>query len=643
MWLVGVAGNDRRVLLSEAGPVLVGRASHNHLVLNDNRLSRQHARVASERDGFVVYDLGSSNGTFVNGQTVRRQRIDVGDEVRFGPFVFTVQEQVEQVSIATGSVPKLWIQAAESVTKFFHVSEVSSAMAATLRPPGIPPGLGAPATSPMFTPQSPNPNRVTLHDDALVGAEDVAVPPAEEDRMLRTDAFDVVSEESAKFKAALKSVDLNELERAYENMTTLYAFMQAISKTIDRTELVQLMGEKLLELFRSARTVGVYLRGTENGEPAFVLEHVAGTGARPPRLLPHETSRVVEAAGRALFAPNLPSTAEVARTMFAPMIDREQVLGVIFVGTGSGGGGEFSRADLELLDGIVVPATITLQNARMHEESLRRERLNRDLELAAHIQASFLPKEVLSVPGVDMLATYKAAYTVGGDFYDLFWVGPGRVAAFVGDISGKGIAAALLMARISGEFRLAALAHVEPERVLAAMNVSLLAREQPDMFFTAFYFTLDVNTGEVRLANAGQNSPYVCKSDGSVVEITGGTCGAVGMLEDMDFVATRFILEDGDSLVLYTDGVVEAKAEGGELYGDARLDACLREGSPRPRDIAERIVSSVKAHLKGTPANDDLTIFICRRSVDAAAALQPRRFTTSEMKRPKIPPKVRVP
>lgn len=310
--------------------------------------------------------------------------------------------------------------------------------------------------------------------------------------------------------------------------------------------------------------------------------------------------------------------------MYAPMIDRGETLGVIYV-AGEPRSDGFTIGDLDLLNGMAVPVAIMLQNARMHEESLQRERLNRDLELAAQIQQSFLPHEILSVPGVELLATYQAAYTVGGDFYDVFWVGPDLLAVFIGDISGKGVAAALLMARISGELRVAALAHVDPVAVLTIMNKAVINRGQPELFFTACYFTLDVKTGEVWLATAGQPSPYLCHAAGAVEAITGGASTAVGILDDPAFTATQLFLEHGDSIVLYTDGVVEAANEEGVLYGDERLAHCLAGAGSRPSDISEHILRSVARHTRRASANDDLTIFICHRRLDAPASLQPRR------------------
>jgi hypothetical protein len=267
-----------------------------------------------------------------------------------------------------------------------------------------------------------------------------------------------------------------------------------------------------------------------------------------------------------------------------------------------------------------------------------RARLLHDLALAAEIQKSFLPREVIAVEGLELFAEYRAAYTIGGDFYDVFWVGPQRLAVFVGDISGKGIAAALLMARISSELRVAALALVEPVEVLTRMNQSTLERAQPELFFTAIYFTLDVKTGEVLLANAGHTTPYLRHADGTVEAITAGRASAVGLLDEPNFDATSFQLAHGDSLVLYTDGVVEAASADGNLYGDERLEACLAGPGPRsPNVIAEQILRSVDEHAANGPVNDDLMIFICQRSASVATTLQPRR-RSSRFPAPRLDP-----
>jgi len=607
-WLVGLAGNARRLRLSADGPLLVGRGAHNHLVLNDYRISRQHARVAPEPDGFVVYDLNSANGTWINGLSVRRQLLKPNDQVNFGPFEFRLELQMEEVAGADSS-GRATRGPTEIVTKFTQTAPPPSAEATRMATRAtIPPeGEGAlPFANPF---------------DSPFDSSTALIP---------------IPRDSARFLAEAAPVDLNQLEDAHEDLRTLYAFMQAISTTIDRRELLALIGDKVLELYPAASAVTIYERARDvlpkGGGPAarssaFQRIHSVGDEAlRGGPTVPEAASARLLRARRAIFSAQSPGGATSGPTMYAPMIDRSDMLGVIYVAGGPRFDG-FTAGDLDLLSGMAVPAAIMLQNARMHEHSLERERLKRDLELAAQIQQSFLPREVLSVPGIEFLATYKAAYTVGGDFYDVFWVGPDLLAVFIGDISGKGVAAALLMARISGELRVAALAHVDPVAVLTIMNKAVINRGQPELFFTAIYFTLDVKTGEVSLATAGQPSPYVCHDDGIVEAITEGASTAVGILEDPAFTATNFLLEHGDSIVLYTDGVVEASNAAGALYGDERLAQCLAGAGSRPNDISEHILRSVAQHIGTASANDDLTIFICHRRLDAPPSLSPRRHS----------------
>lgn len=552
------------VKLSANAALLVGRAAHNHLVLNDYRISRQHARVTHERDGYYVYDLNSVNGTLVNGAKIRRHKLSRGDSITLGPFVFSFDERIESTRNPSTAKP-IW-QPGESITRF-------------------------------------------------------------------TDAPIRLSESQGPFRipAAQPNFDLNSLEHAHKNLGILYEFVQAIGQTIEKHELLELMGGKILETFPAAASVCVYLRNEADQEKDFfTLAHFVGSAA-PIELSP-QIARTVIAAGCAIGDPTTKATRNTT-AMYAPMLDRGvAALGIICVKAGGKEG--FSAADIDLLSGMAAPATIALKNTHHHEQSLIQERIRRDLELAAQIQVSFLPREVISIAGVDFLASYRAAYTVGGDFYDIFWVGPSKLACFIGDISGKGVAAALLMARISGELRIAALAHVDPLHVLSIMNRAVLDRGQPELFFTAAYMTFDVVTGEVLLACGGHPSPYLCRANGDVMPLLEDGSTAVGMFEDPSFAAKRFKLDDRDSIVLYTDGVIEARAPNGQLFGTERLHDCLSGVGSYPDDISAALLNHVE-QFTGPRAepDDDLTIFICHRCVGAPAQLQPRSKAAADVAR----------
>ena len=182
------------------------------------------------------------------------------------------------------------------------------------------------------------------------------------------------------------------------------------------------------------------------------------------------------------------------------------------------------------------------------------------------------------------------------------------------------------MARISSELRVAALAQVEPVAVLSVMNKATLAHGRSDLFFTAVYLTIDTTTGEgPPRQRGGTRLRTLCRAGGRVEAITAGAGGAVGILENGDFKVTSFRLAHGESLVLYTDGVIEASNAYGDLYGSKRLESCLAGSGTRPSDIAEHILESVAEHSVDGPANDDLTLFICQRYVGRPPSLQPRR------------------
>lgn len=574
-WLVGVQGKARRVRLPISTPLLVGRGASNHVVLDDPRISRQHARFAPQLDGTFLYDLNSANGTIVNGVGITKHRLQVDDVISFGRYTFKI-EQPEEAATQESDFETPTLIATESVA------------------------------------------RMLVAPDSF----------ASTDRQL---------------------VDLTQLQDAHQKLGTLYAFMKAISSTIDRGELLWLIGAKLRQVYPVARSVAIYLRTPKGGAPVnaaypaapisvavpssagvplppFTLAHFSSASiVTGDQFLPDDVSNDILANTSPLLAgADAPASSRgPGSDMYAPLVDRGNVLGVVHV---AAAGPTFSPADLELLNGMAATAAIMLQNTQVHDESLQRDRLKYDLELAAKIQKSFLPREVVSVEGVEFVAEYRAAYTIGGDFYDVFWVSEDRLAVFVGDISGKGVAAALLMARISSELRAAALAQVEPVAVMTAMNDAILASGQPELFFTVIYLTINVKTGQVDLANAGHPPPYICRAGAPFIAVTEGASAAIGILDDPAFTSTSFRLGYGESLVLYTDGVIEAADANGGLYGQERLEQCLGSiESSRPHDLADGILQSVENYRTDSPMSDDLTLFVCHRSMSKSVTLQPQR------------------
>jgi sigma-B regulation protein RsbU (phosphoserine phosphatase) len=567
-WLVAVDGELAGRRFSLDAPCLVGRGPYNHVVLDDTRISRQHAKVSPEPGGHVVYDLNSANGTFVNEVQVKRQKLSPADVVRFGPFSFKFESEALD---RTGPI---------KVGKFMEVH-------------------------------------------TQVGSE----PPSK--------IIDSLDASLATNPGVAH--DLAELEDSDRKLRTLYAFMQSVATTLEQGELFERILRNLLELFPAAESVAIYLREASTGmmEPRKVLRRDAG----PPALstLPGLFHEEVVLKGRAILsAPLVPGAkGSGGLSMHAPMMFGADVLGVLHVRGGERGLIAFNQSDLDLLTGLASQAAMALQNARMHAESLKQQRLQQDLLLAEQIQKSFLPRQLPSVEGMEFVTDYRPAYSVGGDFYDLFWLDHERVGVFIGDVSGKGVSAALLMARISSDLRISALAESSPARAMARVNMAVLERKQHDIFVTGIYMTLDVKTKHVTLANAGHLPPFIRrKARGELVRVEGGSGTAIGIFDEAIYEQTEIDLEPGDTIVLCTDGVLEATDELGEQFGFERLELSLSAGTSRPKDVSDRLQRDLREHVGDAPQYDDVTLMVLGVTDDPPASRVRRRDEPTQTVKP---------
>jgi serine phosphatase RsbU (regulator of sigma subunit) len=284
------------------------------------------------------------------------------------------------------------------------------------------------------------------------------------------------------------------------------------------------------------------------------------------------------------------------------------------------------------LTGLASQAAMALQNARMHAESLKQQRLQQDLLLAEQIQKSFLPRQLPQVEGLEFVTEYRPAYSVGGDFYDLFWLDHERIGVFIGDVSGKGVSAALLMARISSDLRVAALAEPTPARAISRVNQAVLERKQHDIFVTGIYLTLDVTTNEITLANAGHLPPFIRhKARGELERVEGGSGTAIGIFDEAVYEQTTLTLQPGDTLVLCTDGVLEAANEASEQFGFERLEGSLAGGSSRPREVADRLQRDLREHVVEAPQYDDVTLIVLGVTAEAAPGRVRRRDEPTQL------------
>lgn len=252
------------------------------------------------------------------------------------------------------------------------------------------------------------------------------------------------------------------------------------------------------------------------------------------------------------------------------------------------------------------------QGARAREQLTA---IQHELGIAAQIQQSMLPKVFPAFPDrheFSLYATMFAAKEVGGDFYDFFLIDPNRLGFVIGDVSGKGVPAAIFMAVSRTLLRATALERLSPGECLHYVNTALSADGETNMFVTTFYGVLHTDTGQIEFAVGGHNPPYLLRHAGvKVMEVNAGI--VVGVLSDATYETASIQLAPGEGIVLYTDGVTEALDASDVLYSEERLEELLGQVKDQaPEDIVRRVAQDVRRHASGVAQSDDVTVMTIR-------------------------------
>jgi predicted ester cyclase len=253
-----------------------------------------------------------------------------------------------------------------------------------------------------------------------------------------------------------------------------------------------------------------------------------------------------------------------------------------------------------------------LLGQRLEQEIRERERVEQELRVARSIQQASLPEEVPTLAGWQITPYYRPAREVGGDFYDFHLLSEGRLGLVVGDATGKGVPAALVMATTCGMLRLAAQSYSSPGVMLQRVNEALCPNIPSNMFVTCFYAILDPESGLLRYANAGHDLPYL-HHDGDAEELRARGM-PLGLMPGMSYEEKEIVLQKGDSALLYTDGLVEAHDPKREMFGFPRLQALVSEHSEE-ESLEEALLEDLYSFVgEGWEQEDDITLVTLRRA-----------------------------
>ena len=423
-------------------------------------------------------------------------------------------------------------------------------------------------------------------------------------------------------------------------ITTLAASSQAVGQSVvsnrggERTSAMQALlqaGRVLLEnrpladLFPLILDLAIQAVGAQRGAlmslegETLVLRAHKGEGFR---ISSHVRDKVIKEKASILvrdaqldanFKDRMSIVEQKVHTMMAaPLQTEERMMGLIYVDSPFILR-EFGKDDLSLLTVMANTAAIRIENARLAEIEEGDRRIQRDLSQAAEIQRGVLPSRPPRLAGADVAGFNVACRTVGGDYYDYFPYSDARAGLALGDVSGKGMPASLMMMALHARVQVLAEDPSDLAAFMTRLNKATCVNCPSNRFITFFFCVLDASTGDLAYANAGHNPPVLMRANGAAEMVEGGG-PVLGLLPMAPYRQMRVHLEPGDLLALYSDGVTEADNTAEEEFGEERLIEALRQNRTEP---AEAIVQAVRNALAGftatAPQADDITLVIAKR------------------------------
>jgi serine phosphatase RsbU (regulator of sigma subunit)/pSer/pThr/pTyr-binding forkhead associated (FHA) protein len=410
-----------------------------------------------------------------------------------------------------------------------------------------------------------------------------------------------------------------------DRLRALLDISTGLAKMLDLDSLLPQVAETLFGVFKQAdRCFVIFYESGKLIPKAVRARRLGGDDTRFSKTIVRKTidsmqSYLSEDASSDISLGPAASIAEfkIRSVMCVPLATSDgQALGAIQLDT-QDRAKKFMTDDLNMLTIVANLAGVAIEKARLHETVLFREKEQKEIELARKVQLGFLPQTLPQVNGYEFFSHYSPAQTVGGDYYDFVMLPNGKVAVILGDVAGKGVPAALLVAKLSSEVRFCLVTEPNPSKAISNLNDQMLRGGLQDRFVTLAALLLDPVAHQVVVVNAGHMSPKIyTASKGTLLDMISdeATGPAIGFVPGYEYEAVTINLEPGDVVSVFTDGVTESMNQSGSLFGSENVDKNLipedilpAEGN-MPKRIGERLVSSVRKHANGHPQNDDIAV-----------------------------------
>lgn len=606
-----------QILELNSGRMVLGRHPNCEIVLDNPAISRQHALLLESHGTYFLEDLRSRNRTFINDTTLQgRVELKDGDVLKVCDYVFSFHSSLPAAE--TDPLPPV-------VPAETPEPDQDSGAAITLTEPLTDDQLeAAEKFSEEFA--SEDSSRLTMGGT-----------PELEDQSAGSHQIDVSNENSSIISTmGARSGELHLRVRPEATLRAVLDMTRDLSSVLKLNDVLGKALDGLLRVFAHADSGFVLLR--EPGRRKLV---VSATRIRPSAAIRRRggtpgseedvvrvsmtiVRKVLESCHAVLSADAVRDKRfqqseslcdlRIRSVMCAPLLAKDgEILGVLQIDTRDPSR-QFTEDDLDMFTAVAGTCGLAVENARLHETIVQKKAVERELEFATQVQLGFLPDTQPQVPGYEFDDYYEAAQSVGGDYFDYIRLPDDRIAIAVGDVAGKGVPAALLMARLYSAARYHLLTAPSLGRAMSGLNTEIHSSGLGHRFITCIFTLLDPAKHQVTIANAGHMPPLVRKPNGKVEAVTHADSGMpLGVVSDQEFSETKLKIPPGTSFTWYTDGITEAMNGNREIYGRERLSQCISRAESKPRSTVKAIVEDVEQFSRIQSQRDDMCLVCLRR------------------------------
>lgn len=570
--------------------MVMGRHPNCQIVLDNAAVSRHHAQILESHGHFYLEDLRSRNHTYLNGTRVEgRAEIQDGDEIKVCDVGFRFHVQGTPIEDSTPPTP---VRKGDTSVFLGGKDKQRNRTTAEL------------------------PNGVTVAGNIVrSNAPPKKAQPAQQSSIIST--MDVSGAGSSNLRLSVKPE---------VKLRAIIDISNALAHILTLEEVSQQVLDKLFQIFPQADEGFIMLEDEETERLTIQASKVRLETQDPA--IGHSITIVRQAMdskeailsadavsdNRFKTSDSVPQL-KIHSMMCVPLMSKDgRAMGVIQIATHNVRQ-KFDQDDLDLLVSVASQAALAVDNSRLHEQLVEQREIQRDLEVATQIQLGFLPNQRPSIKGYEFYDYYEPAQSVGGDYFDYVPLRNKLVAVAAADVAGKGIPAALLMARLYSAARFHLLTQSSVAKAMTGLNKEIASSGLGFRFITCVIAILNPKTHELTISNAGHLPPLLRHANGEVEQVAKGVGGLpLGVMPDQVFQEIVIPLEPGDTFVAFTDGITEAMNSKNDLYGNKLLTRFLSTGPKHPEELVKSLIQDVETFCEGRAQSDDMCLVCLRRS-----------------------------